>query len=303
MNNPLFSIIIPTYNRSHTILKTISSVIKQTYQNYEVLVIDDGSSDKTKEVVASIKDSRIKYYYKTHNERSAARNFGVKKAEGEYICFLDSDDLLLENYLTEYADKIIQENISAGVYHSGLIIKGRRGIVYGNFYKQNKYKSPFEFILTCKIGIHDFVFNRSVFDKHNFEESLSIFEDKHFLLRVFCDYSLFGIMKHTHIYNEDTLPSSLNGNLIEENLEAEILSIINLETDYSEVIKGKIDVLWLNKIKAKRHLFAAYNYLNLKKFNHSFFHLKQAYNFSRSFNLLHLYLKFIVKLLFIRVFK
>jgi len=103
-----FSIIIPTYNRAKLISKTIISVINQAYADFEIIVVDDGSTDNTKEVVSIIKDPRLKYYYKTNGERGAARNFGVKTASGQYITFLDSDDILLPNYLTE-ANQFIEK--------------------------------------------------------------------------------------------------------------------------------------------------------------------------------------------------
>lgn len=106
-----FSIIIPTYNRAHLIQKTIKSILNQTYQNFEVLVIDDGSIDNTNEVISKIKDNRLFYYKKENAERGAARNFGVNKGTGEYITFLDSDDLLLPNYLQE-AKLFISKNNS-----------------------------------------------------------------------------------------------------------------------------------------------------------------------------------------------
>ena len=96
-----FSIIIPTYNRSSLILKTINSVLNQTYENFEIIIIDDGSTDNTKQVIDLIDDERVRYYKISNSERGAARNFGAKKAVGDFITFLDSDDLLLKNYLTE----------------------------------------------------------------------------------------------------------------------------------------------------------------------------------------------------------
>ena len=101
MNNPKFSIIIPTYNRANFIVKTINSVLDQTYTNFELIIVDDGSTDNTKEIVLAIKDDRLKYLKKQNEERAAARNYGINKAKGEYITFLDSDDLFYENHLDE----------------------------------------------------------------------------------------------------------------------------------------------------------------------------------------------------------
>src|SRR5690554_3150909 len=92
-NNILFSVIIPTYNRASLITKTIESVIDQSYQNFEIIVVDDGSTDNTKEVVKLIMDPRLKYFYVENGERGRARNIGTFHAEGKYVTFLDSDDL------------------------------------------------------------------------------------------------------------------------------------------------------------------------------------------------------------------
>ncbi len=111
MKQPYFSIIIPTYNRANFIAKTINSVLNQTFTNFELIVVDDGSTDNTEEVVKNIKDHRIKYYKKKNEERAVARNFGAKKASGEYITFLDSDDLFYENHLYEANKYIINNKI------------------------------------------------------------------------------------------------------------------------------------------------------------------------------------------------
>lgn len=97
--NPLVSVIIPVYNRAELILETINSVLNQTYQDFEIIIIDDGSVDNTKQVIESIKDSRIKYIYQENAGTSAARNNGTKNAKGEWIAPLDSDDIWLPEKL------------------------------------------------------------------------------------------------------------------------------------------------------------------------------------------------------------
>ncbi|MEK7075763.1 MAG: glycosyltransferase [Patescibacteria group bacterium] len=93
--DPLVSIIIPAYNAEKYIKTTINSALKQTYQNIEIIVIDDGSTDKTKNIIQSIQDPRIIYIHQENQGQSAARNAGIKIAKGEYIALLDSDDLFL----------------------------------------------------------------------------------------------------------------------------------------------------------------------------------------------------------------
>ena len=120
MNPYLFSIVIPSYNRAHFISHAIQSVIDQTFQNWELIIIDDGSTDNTKDVVLSFDDIRIKYVYQKNQERSIARNNGIKRAKGIWICFLDSDDYYHKTHLQRFTELIKVNNSICGLYFSGL---------------------------------------------------------------------------------------------------------------------------------------------------------------------------------------
>lgn len=99
---PKVSVIIPAFNCEKYIGQTIESVLSQTYRDFELIVVDDGSTDNTKEVVKDyLRDKRIKYIYQNNSGISAARNNGFAKSYGEYIAFLDSDDLWYPNKLEE----------------------------------------------------------------------------------------------------------------------------------------------------------------------------------------------------------
>src|SRR5690554_5730484 len=104
-NNPLVSIIIPAYNRAGLIGETLQSVINQTYTNWECIVVDDGSTDKTVAVIEKYvtNDDRFKFYRRARLPKGAptCRNIGIEKCKGEYIIFLDSDDLLDKNCLEQ----------------------------------------------------------------------------------------------------------------------------------------------------------------------------------------------------------
>tara|TARA_B100000949_G_C14270729_1_gene447197 strand:- start:216 stop:1184 length:969 start_codon:yes stop_codon:yes gene_type:complete len=102
---PLVSIIIPTYNRAHLIGETLDSILAQTYQNWECVIVDDGSTDNIENVIEDYSDgdNRFRYYPRPAEHLpggNGARNFGLKKAEGDYIVFFDSDDLMTPNHLT-----------------------------------------------------------------------------------------------------------------------------------------------------------------------------------------------------------
>lgn len=94
---PKVSVIIPTYNRARLVTKAIQSVLDQTYQDFEIIVVDDGSTDNTKEVVGSFKEPRIKYVYQDNSGICIARNNGINVSKGDYVLFLDSDDMLFKN--------------------------------------------------------------------------------------------------------------------------------------------------------------------------------------------------------------
>src|SRR5690554_1994132 len=109
---PEFSIVIPTYNRAHLICKTIDSVLAQTFQNFEIIVVDDGSTDNTDEVIKEKYGNhpQLSYYKKENAERAAARNYGTQKAKGKYVLWFDSDDIMYSNHLKKANEYIIKNN-------------------------------------------------------------------------------------------------------------------------------------------------------------------------------------------------
>lgn len=92
-HSPTFSVIVPTYNRAGMIAETIESLLGQTELDFELLIVDDGSTDNTAAVVSAFKDPRLRYLAKENGERGAARNYGVRAASGAYVTFVDSDDI------------------------------------------------------------------------------------------------------------------------------------------------------------------------------------------------------------------
>lgn len=99
MENIFFSVIIPLYNKENTILNTIQSVINQKFLDFELVVVNDGSTDNSLEIAQTIQDKRIRIIHKENGGVSSARNLGIKESKGKYICFLDGDDYWEDNYL------------------------------------------------------------------------------------------------------------------------------------------------------------------------------------------------------------
>lgn len=110
-NEPLVSVIIPTYNRGRLILNSVTSVLNQTYKNIELIVVDDCSTDNTEEILKSIDDSRIKYVKLEKNSGACiARNKGIELSDGEFIAFNDSDDLWLPEKINSQLDFLYENN-------------------------------------------------------------------------------------------------------------------------------------------------------------------------------------------------
>jgi teichuronic acid biosynthesis glycosyltransferase TuaG len=101
MTSPLVSVIMPAFNAEKYIVESIESVLKQTYLNWELLIVDDGSTDTTAAIVKQyqLKDTRIKYFYQENGRQGKAKNLAIKNSKGDYIAFLDADDLWLKNKL------------------------------------------------------------------------------------------------------------------------------------------------------------------------------------------------------------
>lgn len=123
---PLLSAIIPTYNYAAYLKDAITSVLEQSIYDLELIVIDDGSTDNTIEVVETIKDKRLYYYFQEHHGVSAARNMGIQLSSGKYIAFLDADDIWLPQK-SDLQIRTLEENPGVGLVYGSyeLIDSGR----------------------------------------------------------------------------------------------------------------------------------------------------------------------------------
>jgi len=183
---PKVSVIVPTYNLSSMLKDTIDSVLAQTEDDLEVIVVDDGSTDDTRAVVNGIGDSRIKYLYKENGGTSSARNFGLARSLGRYIAFLDHDDLWPADYLKTMINAIDTEP-AFGVAYSPITV------LHSNGRKIKSYKAPKgkSGKLTIDLFKRGFVWTsaavirRSVLEGFGFDESLmTSYEDGDFFLRL-----------------------------------------------------------------------------------------------------------------------
>lgn len=190
---PKISVIIPCYNQGHYLKETVSSVRNQTEQDWECIIVDDGSTDNTKEIAATLvsEDNRIKYLSKKNGGLSSARNTGLQISKGDYIQFLDSDDYIAPNKFQKQLS-LMEANpritISVTRYH---LCKDTIDNVYDTTFSLHKYDfslnallykwgKTFTFPPVCYLVRHDFLTANNIY----FNENLRAYEDWLFLLKL-----------------------------------------------------------------------------------------------------------------------
>lgn len=157
----LVSIIMPTYNCGRFIAESIQSVLAQTYTNWELIIVDDCSTDNTAEVVASFKDKRIHYLQNEQNEGAAlTRNKALRAAQGRYIAFLDSDDLWLPTKL-EHQIAFMEQNNYAFTYHEYTEID-ENSKPLGIYVSGKKHVRPFDMYACCWPGCLSVLYDAKV---------------------------------------------------------------------------------------------------------------------------------------------
>lgn len=200
------SIILPTFNRANYLERSIESVINQTYQNWELLIVDDGSSDNTFPLVKKYlnKFSNIRYFF--HQNRGAAytMNIGMQNATGDFITFLGSDDEYLENHL-QARIKFLLKNIEVDLLHSPAKI-------LGDEYVKNKYD------LSEKIHLDECILGGTLFGKTEVFIKLNGFKEvnyspeSEFVERVEKSYKVKKLNLRTYVYHRNT-PDGICNNI------------------------------------------------------------------------------------------
>ena len=195
LDNPLVSIVTPAYNSSATVGETIESVLSQTYSNFEMIIVDDGSTDDTANVVHRFKDNRIKYIYQSNKERSEARNNGIKNAKGEFIAFLDADDIWFPEKLEKQIE-LFEMDMKLGLVYSDLYLFEekfpQKVTLYSHIRKLFRGNVPLRIIVEDNfIQSATPLVRRDVFDSlGNFDSDLIPCEDYDMWIRIIARYAV-----------------------------------------------------------------------------------------------------------------
>ena len=203
---PLISVVIPVYNGEMTLLNTLSGVLSQTYNNFEVIIVDDGSDNYVEQFLQKhINDGRINIYRIERSNANIARNYGIHKSNGEYIAMLDADDLWLENHL-ENCLKLLKESNAEGLYGSIFISQGKSlninktKILYARELKKDE--SIIDYLLTTGCGAQTstiFTTAQSMKDIQ-WDASLIDHQDYDFVTRFYKKYKMIPQKEPSVIY-------------------------------------------------------------------------------------------------------
>ena len=208
----LITVIVATYNTSKYIKKCIDSILNQTIQNIELIVVDDGSTDNTKDVIAQINDKRLKYIYKKNGGVSSARNLGIDLSTGNYIMFVDSDDYIDKNFIEvvyNYAIKTGCDIVRCGYRNVDLKGKVINEVKYslGNIVFN---KDSMDLIMkNIFFGYGGGVFlKKDIIKNVRFDTSIKFAEDIKFICECFMNGNSYGYIDYVgynYLYNDNSM--------------------------------------------------------------------------------------------------
>ena len=261
----MFSVVIPLYNKELSITNTVQSVLDQTYQNFEIVIINDGSTDNSIKAVEAINDNRIRLIHQENQGVSAARNRGIKEAKYEWIAFLDGDDLWEPNHLEE-TTKMMNLYPEEKVFTTSFVYSDSRPIFKHTrqktiFKVQSYFKEAIDEEIICSSTV---AINRVCFDTIGaFNTSITHGEDLELWARLARVYSIIKSCNATAVYRVEAENRSRSNVDVKRNI-AFHLNLSNAQS---------IDEEAYYKTIVLKRLYAHSRHLELKKF----FILKRAH--------------------------
>lgn len=282
MTTPKLSIIIPTYNRAQYLREAIDSVLSQTYRDFEIIVVDDGSTDNTKEVAKKWELlDKVKYFYQENKGPAAARNRGIKEAMGDYIAFLDADDLWLPEKLEKQVE-YLKERPDVSLVASEFEIIDEVG--HSNGYSQRRKKIPVDGFILKYIFQHYLLLSTIMVKKDTFKtvglfnEELINAEDTDILLRIAKHFKI-GLLDEylvKHREHKVSLTGIINSSRGRDGLKA-IENFLSNEKGFAEQNKHLV-----NEVLSEAYFDYAEDLLSLDKFEESRINMKKCLEYKLS---------------------
>lgn len=274
-----FSIIIPLYNKEHFIENTIQSILNQTFQDFEIIVVNDGSTDRSEEKLLQFKDSRIQYFSKKNEGASVTRNYGIEKANADFITFLDADDYWYPTFL-ETMFTNIKKLPNQKVFAAAIEFETSKKIIPAQ-YSISKTNNDFEIVDYFQASLKETVlctscavFHKTVFEAAgNFDTKIKSGQDTDLWIRVGLIYPIVFSWKILARYIYDPKSLSKNNKLIHEKMDfSKYEEIEKTNSDLKKFLDlNRFSLAVKSKIAGEEVLFAKYsqpikwNDLGLKK--------------------------------------
>jgi len=210
IKHPRFSIIIPTRDRANLLKDCLKSVFDQSYQDFECIVVDDGSTDHTKEAISHFPDERLRYYFHPTDDRSESRNYGIERASGDFICFLDDDDWIKIDYLSSFNDLITNGTYQGQVIRTSFV-KFINGQEYKTpHYSQLKYNHPLKFIAFNMCGVGSLCIPIEYLKEYKFPTAFPHWQDTYLFLNLLARYPMVQMNNYNYVYRiHDDMGSKL----------------------------------------------------------------------------------------------
>ena len=270
---PKISVVIPLYNKGFIISETLNSVLAQTFTDFELVIVNDGSTDNGFEIVSKFSDERIKLFQQENKGAASARNLGIEKASGELIAFLDADDYWYPNHLEELHQLYI-DFPDCGVYCNRYQIKTTaihfqkpifngidndfRGIVKDYFYSNRPFR--------INITLNQMIPKRIILEMNCFTTTITNGQDLELWTKIGIQYKVALNNKYTSIYNY-YLPNSLSKNKIKS------MQLM----DFSQFEKAELKDIYLKEFLDLHRFFYAIQYKSIgDKENALFYYTKIA---------------------------
>ncbi|GHU71022.1 hypothetical protein FACS189413_12170 [Bacteroidia bacterium] len=242
MNNPEISIVIPVYNAEKYLLECLESIINQTIPNWEVLLIDDGSTDGSPEICEDYarKDARIRVFHQPNSGASAARNKGIDEAQGHWITFVDSDDWIAAGYLEKLLNTLTGQQVEAVFCNCFLVQKNE--ITPNYVYPGNTLLEGSEvlrkslLIFGMRSELWGKMFKREFLNAHRINQNLRIGEDMLYLFELYNLHPQKTAILKEPLYYYRQLETSVmrTGNLV-QNIKDTLLAYEQFVRDYPDI--------------------------------------------------------------------
>lgn len=254
MKEELISIIIPVYQVEKYLSECIESIIRQTYKNIEIILVDDGSTDSSGCICDNFAqtDSRIKVIHKKNEGVSKARNIGIKNASGNYICFIDSDDYVKKDYIKRLYELCIENNSDISI--CGVIniengqVKTKSKAINTVYSSEEAIKGIFDEKYFCCV-MWGKMFKKILFKSYNFCENIAVAEDLQIIYKIFDEASSIAINTKECLYYYRVREGSAQNSKFNKNHEKELEileeAIIYLRDNHKEIL-GSVVKKYIN---------------------------------------------------------